>query len=121
MHQINFHTTHAGLEDEDEEAQAGAAGDRGGPSRRDMDEFDNVDVEEDEFADFLDYDEEGGPPGEGRRRQRTRIVGLPPGVSSAALQVQHLHACQHCLAAWMPGSRCGLPCLMALRSVPMMQ
>ena len=50
--------------------------------------MDDVDAEEDEFADFLDYDDEGGAPGEGRRRRRARAQGLPPGVSSAALMVR---------------------------------
>lgn len=74
----------AGLEDEDEE-------DVGAPAPRHEQgqdrEMDDGFEEEDEFADFLDYDDEGGAPGEGRRRRPRQ--GLPPGVSSAALAVSH--------------------------------
>ncbi|BDA45673.1 Transcription elongation factor SPT6 [Coccomyxa sp. Obi] len=69
-----------GLEDEDEDDMATAAPRHEQRQDREMDdEFE----EEDEFADFLDYDDEGGAPGEGRRRRPRQ--GLPPGVSSAAL------------------------------------
>ncbi|CAL8470742.1 g10284 [Coccomyxa elongata] len=69
-----------GLEDEDEDDVAAPAPRHEQRQDREMDDgFE----EEDEFADFLDYDDEGGAPGEGRRRRPRQ--GLPPGVSSAAL------------------------------------
>ncbi len=72
----------AGLEDEDEDDVAAPAPRHEQRQDREMDDgFE----EEDEFADFLDYDDEGGAPGEGRRRRPRQ--GLPPGVSSAALAV----------------------------------
>jgi hypothetical protein len=47
----------------------------------------DLDEEEDEFADFID-DDEGGVPGQRRRRRRASIPGAPPGVSTAALRVR---------------------------------
>ena len=82
-----------GLEDEDDDDLAAPAPRQEQRQDRDMD--DALD-EEDEFADFLDYDDEGGAPGEGRRLRRERAQGLPPGVSSAALLVRmHYSMCCH--------------------------
>ncbi len=81
-------TVVAGLEDEDDDDVAAPAPRQ--EQRQDRD-FDDGLEEEDEFADFLDYDDEGGAPGEGRRRRRDRAQGLPPGISSAAFHVRTDH------------------------------